>query len=355
VSNFIPLRLTAALAITAIAASCSSGSSATPDVASAADAADSSSAGEVNGQKITVSELDEWIRNDLFEQQAGSEQKLYELRAGALSRMIDERIVAGLASQAGIDEDALIAREVAAIGAVTDEQVTAFYEENQARLARRGDLETLTPQIRQFLESEQPNAAIAKLREGADIRIDLTPPRIQVAATGPSRGAADAPITIVAFSDYQCPFCSRAEPVMQEVLDRYPGKVRLIYRHLPLNFHADARPAAAASICAEEQEKFWEYHELLFANQRQLGGEALAGYATELGLDLEAFNACLDSEATNARIDVDLAEARAAGASGTPAFFINGIPLSGALPADQFAEVIDAELARLAAAEGSAS
>jgi protein-disulfide isomerase len=196
---------------------------------------------------------------------------------------------------------------------------------------------------------------MAKLRENAEVTIDLEPPRIMVATTGPSRGSKDAPITIVEFSDYQCPFCGRAEPVMEDVLSRYPGQVRLVFRHLPLGFHKNARPAAEASVCAENQGRFWEYHALLFQNQKALGAEALEKYAVDAGLDVEDFKTCLTDEPTRARVEEDLREAREAGASGTPAFFVNGIPLSGALPAEAFVKIIDEELARLAAEDDSTS
>ena len=344
-SQSMNVRLALALAITVTVGSCSSGGTSDIDVASAPD---SGVAGELNGQPITLAELDEWIRHDLFRQKSLSTKALYELRAESIERMINERMVDAAAAKVGLGADDWMEREVAALGPVSDEQIAAFYADNQARLARRGDLETMTPKIREFLESERPKVILAELREKADIEIVLDPPRFQVADTGPSRGPQTAPITIVEFSDYECPFCGRAEPVLQEVLDRYPGQVRIVYRHLPLSFHKNARPAAAAAICAEEQDKFWEYHARLFENQRKLATDDLAQYAAELELDLERWNACIESDETNARVDADLAEARALGASGTPAFFINGISLSGALPAEDFARVIDAELARLA-------
>ena len=346
------IRVAPALLIAAGLFSCSAAS--TPPVD--ATASDDPVAGVVDGSEITLSALDEWIRQDLFEQQSGgSASKLYELREGAIERMINQQIFEAAVAKSGLSESEFMQQEIAAIGPVSEEDIAAFYELNKSGLAARGDLETLTPKIREYLEEQQPKQVIAKLREGVDVRVELDRPRIHVATTGPSQGPAGAPITIVEFSDYECPFCGRVEPTLQEVMKRYPGKVRLVYRHLPLSFHKNARGAAEASICAQGQGLFWEYHAVLFQNQKALGADDLRNYATQVGLDAEGFDRCVSDATTRARVAEDIREAREAGASGTPAFFVNGIPLSGAIPVSDFAEIIDAELARLGHAKDSAS
>ena len=208
-------------------------------------------------------------------------------------------------------------------------------------------LEQMGPQIRQFLTSQRRGEAMASLRKTAVVDVRLDPPRASVAATGPSRGPADAPVTIVEFSDYQCPFCSRAEPTVQEVLRRYPTEVRLVYRHFPLDsIHPRARPASEAAACADQQNQFWSYHEKLFANQRSLGDADLLRYAEEIGLDTEAFESCRQSNEVKQIVSKDQRAGAAAGATGTPAFYINGIHLSGARPIDDFVDVIESELER---------
>ena len=162
----------------------------------------------------------------------------------------------------------------------------------------------------------------------------------------PVRGNPDAPVTIVEFSDYQCPFCQRSQPTIREVLDKYKGKVRHAYRDFPLQqIHPQAESAAEAARCAGEQGKFWEYHTLLFANRDKLTGEGLKENAKAAKLDEKNFADCVASGKYKTKIAQDQHEGEEAGVSGTPAFFINGIFLGGAYPVAAFEKIIDAELA----------
>ncbi len=160
----------------------------------------------------------------------------------------------------------------------------------------------------------------------------------------PVKGPANAPVTIVAWSDFECPFCSRVLPTLKQLEDEYKGKIRVAFKHQPLPFHANAKLAAAASMAAHEQGKFWEYHDKLFANQKALGRAQLEGYAEELKLDMGKFRAALDSGKYNEHVEADSAEGARVGANGTPTFFINGRTLVGAQPIDAFKRVIDEEL-----------
>ena len=159
-------------------------------------------------------------------------------------------------------------------------------------------------------------------------------------------GPATAPVTIVEFADFQCPFSMRVQATLRQVRDRYGPKVRLVYRHNALPFHKDARLAAQASEEAHRQGRFWEYHDRLFDNQRALKRDDLARYAEELGLDMRAFHRALDAETHGGRVDADQKLTSSVGASGTPSFFINGRLLRGAQPFDAFVTMIDAELAK---------
>jgi protein-disulfide isomerase len=160
----------------------------------------------------------------------------------------------------------------------------------------------------------------------------------------PVRGPKNAPVTIVAYSDFECPFCSRVVPTLKQLEEEYKGKIRVAFKHQPLNFHANAKPAAMASMAAHEQGKFWEYHDKLFANQRALDRVSLERYAEELKLDMGKFKAAMDSNKYDAQISADMAEATRVGVNGTPSFFINGRSLVGAQPVDAFKRVIDEEL-----------
>ncbi len=166
-------------------------------------------------------------------------------------------------------------------------------------------------------------------------------------AGSPSKGPASAPVTIAEFSDFQCPFCGRVGPTLKKIEDVYGDKVRIVWKHNPLPFHKDAPLAHAASLAADKQGKFWDYHDKLFANQKALKPENLEAYAQELGLDMEKFRRDLTDTENSKRIDADKAEAQALEATGTPAFFVNGRYLRGARPFEEFAKVINAELARL--------
>ena len=162
----------------------------------------------------------------------------------------------------------------------------------------------------------------------------------------PAIGPEDAPITIVEFSDYQCPYCQRwHQQVYEPLLAAYPGKIRFVYRHFPLtSIHPDAFDAAQAAMCAGEQDAYWTYHELLF-NGRSLGSSIYTQYAQDLGLNVEKFNTCLAEEKYKAKIDADLDFAVNLGIRSTPTFFINGLAIVGAQPLDVFKQVIDKELA----------
>jgi len=172
------------------------------------------------------------------------------------------------------------------------------------------------------------------------------PVYVEIPENAPSKGPKDAKVTIVAFSDFECPFCARVTPTIEQILNTYGNDVRLVFRHLPLSFHRNAKSAAEAAMAAHEQGKFWEMHDKLFANQRQLSRENYEKWAQEIGLDMKKFRAALDSGKFSDYIDRDAADANKVGARGTPAFFINGRLVSGAQPFENFKRVIDEELKR---------
>ena len=302
-------------------------------------------AAQVGGVAITTAELDERIKENLFQSRAGSPSKLHELRESALEQLVMERVLEAEASRREIESDELVRIETEALGPVTDEDVSAFYEENRERLGG-ATLEQVADRIRSFLEAQREGEAVAAIRERADVTIYLEPPRLAVATEGPSRGPEDARVTIVEFSDFQCPYCKRALPTLDAVLEKYPNDVRLVYRQLPLRSHRRARPAAEAALCAGEQDGFWPYHDKLFENVRALEDEDLLRYAGELGLDAERFEQCYTDKRYSDQVDADLLDAGTVGITSTPSFLVNGVLISGAQPVDSFTRVIDAELAR---------
>ncbi len=171
--------------------------------------------------------------------------------------------------------------------------------------------------------------------------------RVNVDMSGrPSRGAADAKLTIVEFSDFECPYCGAAQPTIAQIEKDYAGKVKVVFMHFPLPFHPNAQKAGEAAECALDQGKFWELHDKMFANQQALGVAQLKAYAKDLGMNTTKFDACLDSGVKAAQVGTDQSKGQAAGVGGTPTFFINGLPVVGALPYAQFKQVLDAELAK---------
>jgi protein-disulfide isomerase len=311
---------------------------------------------EVNGEAITDEEVERALGGRLQQ----LEEQLYQLKSQKLEEIIEERLLARAAAARGLSVQALLEREANARAVtVTDEEVQRFYDANRHQL--RGSEAELREQIRGYLQiqarlgnekaAESRNALLRSLRSDANIVVHLTEPRIirvDVSTDGaPFLGPADAPVTIVEFSDFHCPFCKRVLPVLTEVRSRYGDKVKLVYRDLPLDrLHPQARRAAEAARCAHDQNKFWEYHDLLFANAPQASPEQLKAYAEQVGLDVQAFERCLTSGKHAAAVQRNVDEGNRLGVGGTPAFFVNGRPLSGAQPVERFVRVIDDELRR---------
>lgn len=312
---------------------------------------------KVAGEEITMDELTETaepqlaqVQNQLEQCQRQAQQGRYDALSSVLQNMVREQLLEAEAATAGQSVDEYRQAELdSRIQPVTDEDVNQFFEQNRARIGNR-TLEQVGPQIRQYLERQNrqlaEDAFYGELESKYDVAMLLDPPRVEVAAEGPARGPEDAPVTIVEFSDFQCPFCSRVVPTLEQVKENYGDKVRLVFRQFPLDMHPNARKAAEASLCARDQGKFWEMHDEMFANQQQLGVANLKTMAADLELDAEQFNQCLDSGEYADEVAADMQAGVEAGVSGTPAMFINGRMVSGAVPYENVAEVIDEELAR---------
>jgi protein-disulfide isomerase len=278
-------------------------------------------------------------------------QALYEARRAVLDDMISNRLIAVDAKSRGTDPSAVVQQEIIAkVVPPSETEIAEWYKANQARV-QGATLEQVSAPIRQLLTQERTAAArralVDKLKASTPVTMTLEPPRATVSDAGrPAKGPANAPVQIIEFSDFECPFCYRANPTVQQVLTTYGDRVRLVYRHYPLGNHPNARPAAEASACANAQGRFWEYHDRLFANQSKLSAADLKQHAADLGLDSAAFNRCVDSRQFQKDVDADIDAAELVGVSGTPHFFINGRPLSGAQPFESFKTIIDEELAR---------
>jgi protein-disulfide isomerase len=305
----------------------------------------------VAGTSITLAQVDE-IALQQQTSQFGSvklSQALYLARRAALDELVGNLLIAREASARGVGKDALVKQEVTGkVALPTDADVDAWYQTNKDRL-RGATLDTVRAPIRDYLVEERTRDAreafLNRLKEKTPVTLSLEPPRHTLAsAASPAKGPENAPIEIVEFSDFQCPYCLAANPTVKRVLDTYGDRVRFVYRNYPLPNHPQARPAAEAAQCANAQGRFWPYHDRLFANPSKLSDGDLKRTAAELGLDTGRFNACLDSHQFKEVIDADLQAGQEAGVSGTPAFFINGREINGAQPFEQFQRIIDEEL-----------
>ncbi|HLT29174.1 MAG TPA: thioredoxin domain-containing protein [Myxococcaceae bacterium] len=357
------LRLTVvALCAASLLAACKNGQSNTTTPApKATSTATQAGAGEpspdtvvatIGDEKITLGQVEEKIAPQLKQLQEQVEKQKFEMRRNATENFVLEKVLTDEAQKRGLaGPEALLQAEVdGKITEPTDEEIQATYDEAAENLPPGATIDTYRPQIVEFLKSRQRQQIatqfVEQIKAEKGVNILLEAPRVEVEATGPSMGPEDAKVTIVEFSDFECPYCARGRTVVEEVMKAYPEQVRVVFRHFPLDFHPNAQKAGEAAMCAHDQNKFWEMHDKLFDNQKALGVDALKGYAQELELDTQAFNTCLESGKHAQVVRNDMAAGAAAGVTGTPAFFVNGIPLNGAVPFSQFKSIIDEELRR---------
>jgi protein-disulfide isomerase len=305
---------------------------------------------EVNGVAITAQELEAALGSRL----RFLEEQVYQLKSQQLDALITERLLAQEAARRGVSVAALLKAEVTAkAGEVTDTEVEAVYQANKSRM--RGDEATGRQTARKLVQQQKlaarRQAFVGSLREQANVVVHLPPPpvvRVAVSTDGaPFRGAAEASVTLVEFSDFHCPYCRRVQAVLAQLLQRFPGKVKLVYRDYPLeSLHPDARRAAEAARCAQDQGKFWEYHDVLFGSAPTGELEELRRHAERLALDGSTFERCLSTGVHRATVQRDIDEASRLGVTGTPAFFVNGRELHGAQPLEAFVRIVEEELAR---------
>jgi protein-disulfide isomerase len=310
---------------------------------------------EVDGKVITYGELegDKDVGPKVRQAEVKALTDLYDQRRGLLDELISRRLLEEEAKSKGKTlEQWLQSDYLNTVPDPSDDELKSFYQANKAQMQGQ-TFEEMKPRLKQFVKQQKLREGMGKMLDGLKekhhVQMALEPPelpRIEVEAKGPSRGPSSAPVTIVEFSDFQCPFCGREAPVIEKLMKEYQGKVRLVFRHYPLDFHPFAEKAAEAAVCAADQEKFWEMHDKMFSNQQKLAVDDLKGYAKSLGLDSAKFDRCLDSGEKKPQIEEDQKAGSQAGVNGTPAFFVNGIFVNGAVPYEQIKQTVDRELKR---------
>ena len=326
----------------------------------AADPASDAPIASIGAQTLSYAQLQPSIQGKLDEQQKEHHIQLQQInlsfertRAAYIEvqagKLLDERVLAQEAAARKSTTEALLA--ALKIPPVTLEQIQAFYDGQKAQLTQ--PLEQVAPKIRQFLENQATERARRQyfdtLRAKYRAVVTLEPTREQVATTGPVRGPANAPVTIVEFSDFQCPFCGRYTPTLKRIQAAYPTQVRLVYRYFPLvGIHPHAQKAAEAAACANLQDKFWQMHDTLFAEQDSLDLEPLKDKAPRLGLDKTSFESCLDGGQAAPIVATDVAAGQELGLDGTPGSFVNGRFVNGAVSYEELSALIEDELRRSA-------
>ena len=300
----------------------------------------------VQDQPISAEDLTASMRGQLLQM----DMERYEAMKAQLDSLVAQRLIALEAEARGISVEELERIEVfAKMDPVSPEQVRDFYDANQERMPR--SFEELEGRITVHLQRQSEirrRAALAReLRTSYPVRVSLAPPRADVDADDdPFMGPENAPVTLIEFSDFQCPYCRRVQSVLKRLMTAYHGQLRLVFRDFPLRqIHPEAQKAAEAAQCANDQGQFWQYHDRLFAAD-DLGVRDLKQYAVEMGLNAESFNDCLDSEKYSQEVQSDIDEARIAGVNATPSFFVNGLPINGAVPFERFVELVELALER---------
>lgn len=276
----------------------------------------------------------------------------YKLKSDALNQLIRKKLIEVEAKKKGLSTEELLKQEVdSKISDPSDDLAKGYYlaVKSQTTLP----FEQIKSQVKQLLRAAEVEQAREKyadfVRDKVEVSILLQPPVVQV-DYDPARvkGNADAQVTIVEFADFQCPFCSRVQPLLKDVLAKYKGKVKLSYQDFPLpQIHQHAEIAAEASRCALAQGKYWEMHDAMFADQSKLDEAALVKTAAGLGLAQNSFESCLKSGKYKAVVQRDVEAGSQAGVNATPTFFINGEFLSGAQSDADFTKIIDRQLSAL--------
>ena len=314
---------------------------------------------QIGSERLTVASVIDQNKNAFAKLQADHDRSLrrmqlrqdeerYNLVEEQTQKLLDEKALQLEAQARGTSEVEVLSD--IRVPVVTDAEAKAFYESRKLRTQQ--SFEELRPDIVKYLADKHNSEATRRfydeLRVRHHITVALAPFRVSVDATGPTRGNAQAAVTIVEFGDFQCIYCREAESTLHAVMARYPDEVRVVFRNLPLgDVHPNAMTAAEAGVCADRQGKFWPMHDAMYDDQSALTEPALKETAKRLGLDPNGFAACLSDPATKAAVQTDVNTANQLNLSSTPSFLINGRPLRGSLPLDRFESVISDELQRI--------
>ncbi len=306
----------------------------------------------IDGRPVTVSDLEDSIGDQLAQMEYKYKTQRYQIMADALKNVVRDRVLEEEAASQGMSREELIESVTDGKGSVTDEDVAEWYRQNRARAGNR-PLEEMSAQIKQYLLRVGPEQAVEEyaqeLVEQRNVVYLLEPLRANFSTEdSPTYGPEDAPVTVVEFSDFECGYCRRVVGTLDQVKENYGDQVRIVFRQFPLQNHSHAQKAAEASLCANDQGKFWPMHDLLFTEQDRLDVASLEKKADRIGLDRARFDDCLASSRHAEKVRRDLKEGASVGVSGTPSLFVNGVNVPGGAGSyETLSQAIDDELRRL--------
>ncbi len=303
---------------------------------------------EINGSKLTLTDLERKDPQLLF----AARSSYYEAQKKAIDGYVDQYLLDEQAKAENLTVDQLLDKHVNSTIAKdpSEEALRVYYEGVDTALPYEAVRPQIVESLRQRRIAKAKAAYMHSLRSKSQVAVLLAAPRAQIELKDAAlRGPQTAPIVVVEYADYECPYCQQAQPQLDKLESAYRGKIAFVFKDMPLPMHAHAEKAAEATRCAEQQGKYWEYHDALFA-RKQLDDAGLKSAAHELKLDEGAFDKCLQSGATAAGIRTSSQEAQALGVQGTPTLFINGKPYSGALSFDKLQAAIEEELHKSAPA-----
>jgi len=311
-------------------------------------------AAKLGDRTVTVEDIDRRWRELDAASYMKSTQEMFDIRRRVVDVMVGDYLLGEEAKARGLTTEELVAEEVPKrVKAITESDLQTAYDQMRSQMGGRTLDEVrapLTQYLAQQRQTQARQAFVDELRAKATgIEVLLDPPRYSVSALpeDPVRGPADAPVEIIEFSDFQCPYCGRVTPTLDRLRETFGDRIKIVFRDFPLtSIHPQAYLAAEAGECARQQGKFWEFHDRVFANQRALALDDLKGHAQALDLDVEAFGSCVEGGKAKAHVEADLEAGQALGISATPAVFINGRLVSGAQPYEVFESIVEDELAR---------
>jgi protein-disulfide isomerase len=307
-------------------------------------------AAKVGDMEVTNAELQDGIESDLYE----AESKVFEIKFNRLKSLLLQKYMDKDPRKKGMSNDEFLEKHISKEVVISEKEIEAFIKDQNI------PAEHINPQVKEkiksYLEMERKKEAvdkwIADQTKKTPVEVYIPKPRrptfnVEV-GNAPFAGGKDAKVTIVEYSDFQCPFCAKGADILKEIKKKYGNKVKIAFKNFPLPFHNHAEQAAVAGLCANEQgsEYFWKMHDAMFANQDSLDPEGLKKTAKTIGLKSEGFEKCLTENKYLPQVKADMEDGRKVKVKSTPTFFINGQLINGAQPMDVFAEIIDEELAR---------